>query len=370
MIDPIAKLRSPVGTLISAYVSRRPPATRAALVELLKPLRNNANHERSQDKSIRADAERILELASRIETDTAPAAAIFASHHDGVFEYLPLTDSVDDVATIGPRPHLRPLRAQPRPMRVGALVADSSRARTYLMSGGGLHELGEELSADRGKDNYGGFAGYEEQRIRARADEVSAQLWRQAGRRLLEAHQDQPLELIVVGGHEEAFEAMDAQLHAYLQNLPQGRVLVDSHTVTRSELLDMMTQQVDNERRRREEELLEYLVAEVARGGGAVAGLADVLTACNAHAVDRLAVAGPFAKPGVLCDSCGWLGRTGMECPVCAAETFHVEDVVSAAMDATVEAGGRVDIVSVASQLDASGVGALLRFPVAGAGER
>lgn len=366
MIDPIAKLRSPAGTLISTYVNRRPPATRAALVDLLKPLRNHSNNERTFDKSIRSDTERIVELASRIESDSAPAAAIFASYTDAVFEYLPLTDSVVDVATIGPRPHLRPLRAQPRPMRVGVLVADSTRARTYVMSGGGFHELGEELSADRGKDNYGGFSGYDEQRIRARADEVSAQLWRQAGRRLLEAHQDQPLELLVLGGHEESFDAMAGQLHTYLQNLPQGRVLVDPHTVTRPELLDLVTGRVEGERRRREEELLESLLAEVGRGGDAVAGLSDVLEACNAHAVDRLAVAGPFAKPGVLCDACGWLGRTGPECPVCSSGTFFVEDVVSAAMDATVEAGGRVDIVSVASRLDASGVGALLRFPVLG----
>ncbi len=364
MIDPIAKLHSPTGSLVSVYVSRRPPATRAALVDMLKPMRNS-HLARPIDKSIRADAERIVELAGRIEADTAPAAAVFASHCDGIFEYLPLTGHVDDIAAVGPRPHLRPLRAQPRPMRVGVLVADSSRARTYLMTGGGFHELGEEMTADRGKDNYGGFAGYEEQRNRSRADEISTHLWRDAGRRLFEAHQDQPLEMLAVGGHEEAFDAMACQLHAYLQDLPQGRIVLDPHTLTRSELIEMVGEEMQLERTRRQEELLGRVLAEVARGGEAVSGLADVLGACNAHAVGHLVVAGPYAKPGVICDACGWLSRTGAECPVCGSETFEIDDVVSAAMDATVEAGGKVDIVSVASPLDASGVGALLRFRLA-----
>lgn len=367
MIDPIAKLHSPTGALISVYVNRRPQSTRAALVDLVKPLRNS-HRPRPVEKSIRSDGERIVDLAGRIETDSAPAAAIFASHAEGVFEYLPLTSPVDDVAMVGPRPHLRPLRAQPRPMRVGILVADSGRARTYLMSGGGFHELGEELTADRGKDNYGGFAGYEEQRIRSRADEVSTHLWREAGRRLLEAHQDQPLEVVVVGGHEEAFDAMASQLHTYLQDLPQGRIVVDPHTLTRAELIAMVEKEVSAQRTLREEATLGRLLAEVGRGGEAVVGLSGALAACNAHAVDHLVVAGPYSKPGVICDSCGWLSRTGAECPVCGAGTFEIGDVVSAAMDATIEAGGRVDIVSVASPLDASGVGALLRFRVDAAG--
>lgn len=361
MIDPIAKLHSPIGSLVSVYVARRPQATRAALVDLLKPLRNS-HSDHAVEKSIRVDAERITDLAARIEVEQAPAVAIFASHADGIFEYLPLTAPVDDVASVGPRPLMRPLRAQPRPLRVGVLVADSSRARTYLMSGGTLHELEEELIADRGKDNYGGFAGYEEHRIRSRADEVSTHLWREAGRRLLEAHQDQPLDLFVIAGHEEGFDPIADQMHTYLRRLPQGRMVVDPHALTRAELVQMVEGAVATERERRAHELLDRLLTAVATDGDAVAGLSDVLAACNAHAVDHLVVAGPFAKPGVVCDACGWLGRIESECPVCAAPTFAVDDVVSAAMDTTVESGGKVDIVSVAGPLDASGVGALLRF--------
>lgn len=361
MIDPIAKLHSPTGSLISLYVNRRPPATRAAVVDLLRPL-HGSRADNGMIKSLRVDADRIMELVPRIEAATAPAVAVFASHRDGIFEFLPLTHSVEETATVGPRPFLRPLRAQPRPMRAGVIVADSSRARTYLIAGGGFHEIGEEMTVDRGKDNYGGFAGYEEQRNRARADDASSHLWRQAGRRLLEAHQDQPLELVVIAGHEEDFDPIAAELHTYIRRLPQSRITVDIRTLSGSDLTNLVSDQIEAERTRRSMDLLAHLLAETESGGDAVSGLARVLEACNAHSIERMVVAGPFAKPGVTCDGCGWLGRSEADCPICRSSTFAVDDVVSAAMDATVEAGGKVDIVTVASRLDADGVGALLRF--------
>ncbi|CAN5828923.1 hypothetical protein BH23ACT5_BH23ACT5_17140 [soil metagenome] len=359
MIDPIAKLHSPTGALMSVYVNRRPPATRAALIDLLRPLRQN------EGKAARVDAAHILEQSARIDTETAPAVAMFASHADGIFEVLPLTDLVAEVAAIGPRPHLRPLRAHPHPLRVGVLIADAALAQTYISTGGGFHEIGEELTTDPGKPNFAGFAGYEEHRTRARAGELSTRLWKQAGRRLLEVHQDQPLDLMVLGGHDEALDGIAGQLHSYLVALPQGRIVVDPRTLTRSDLTAAVATEIQKARTDRSRVQVEQLVSEIDRKRLAVSGLSPVLAACNARAVEQLIVAGQFAKPGVVCDGCGWLARSGIECPVCAATVFQCHDVVAAAMDATVEAGGKVDIASVASRLDATGIGARLRFSFA-----
>lgn len=363
MIDPIAKLHSPAGTLLSVYVNRIAPATRAALVDLLKSLRS-VSRGRSHDKAIRADADRIIELAGRIDSDSAPAAAIFASHNDGIFEYLPLAGPVENIAVIGPRPLLRPLRAQPRPIRAGVIVADTTRARTYLSSGGVLSEVGVELETDPAKENYGGFHGREEHRARARADEISTKLWRQAGRRLLDIHQDQPLEMLVIASHESHSDLIADQLHPYLKDLPRSRLPLDARGLAGAELAGQVAGAISARRAAADREMLERLVGGVDAGAGAVSGLAAVLDATNTHAVDHLVVAGPYAKEGVLCDACGWLGRTGSVCPVCGSGLFEVADVVSAAMDATIEAGGRVSIVAEASRLDAVGVGAFTRFTV------
>jgi hypothetical protein len=42
---------------------------------------------------------------------------------------------------------------------------------------------------------------------------------------------------------------------------------------------------------------------------------------------------------------------------------FEVDDIVAAAMEATVDAGGHTQQILVSSPLDAHGVGALTRFP-------
>jgi Bacterial archaeo-eukaryotic release factor family 10 len=359
--EAIASLHSPAGTLVSAYVNRRPSATRAELVDMLKPLRE-VDRDRSAEKAVRADTERLVGLAPRIETEDARAAAVFMSGADGIFEYLPLDCPVEPVASVGPRPYLRPLRSRPRPMRTGVIVAETARARVFERDDAGMSELGDELVADVGKDNFAGFAGYEEHRIRARAEAVAAKMWREAGRRLLEAHRAQPFDLIVVGGHEESLESVAGQLHPYLRSLPQGRVIVDPHTLSISELGGLVADQVAAVRRGRIERLLADFLGEVGRDGQAVAGVAPVLAACNAHAVARLLVAGPFSKPGVVCDACRWLARTGSNCDICGGALYAVHDVVAEAMEVTLEAGGEVEVVDIASPLDADGVGAMLRF--------
>lgn len=361
MIDPIAKFHSPGGTLISVYVNRRMPGTRALLVDLLRQIQDRPR-DRTAEKVVRADVARLVDHASKIESEQAPAVAMFISGSDGIFEYLPLTHGVDPVASVGPRPMLRPLRSRQRPLRVGVVVADTTTAKTFVSAGESFREVGDVLTTDPGKDNFGGFAGYEEHRIRGRADEMAAKLWRDAGKRLLDIHQDQPFDLMVVGGHDEHLDAVLGQFHPYLKALPAGRMVVDSHTATEHDLAGQVARCVDEERSRRSQELLDQLLSVRDRGGDAVSGLADVLQASNAHAIDQLVVAGPFSKPGVICDSCGWLGRMAGECPVCTGEVFELDDVVSAVMDATVEAGGRVNVVDLASRLDVDGVGALLRF--------
>jgi peptide chain release factor subunit 1 len=99
-------------------------------------------------------------------------------------------------------------------------------------------------------------------------------------------------------------------------------------------------------------------------GGAAVLGLSDVLKAANARAIDRLIVAGSYAKEGAVCDGCGWLSRNGSECPVCGSQTRRTDDVVDEIIEATIGESGDVLQVSIASPLDQQAIGAVLRFPL------
>ncbi len=365
LADPIAGLRSGVGALITIYLDRPDPGGMAALLsDLLKPVREEADQIGGfVRKSVRADAERIHELAERLEGDVAPAYAIFASDADGLFVLQPLTYSVPNTSTLGPRPYLRPLRAAPRPLRAGVIVGDRASARIFI----GTDDLVEELAAfsvDIGKANYGGFGGYEEHNVRAHAGEEANRMWKEAGAELLERHLDRPFDYLVVGAHEGTLEEIGRTLHPYLAQLQRATFSASPHTLTPASLRSQIGEFQVEMQRRREAALAERVCSTALAGGLGVLGLNATLRACNAQAVESLVVAGPFTMPGVICNQCGFLARTGDVCPISSDPMFPVDDVVAAAMDATVGSGGSVHQIEVASPLDVDGVGALTRFRV------
>ena len=339
------------------------PSTIAGLH--LKPLRAAADErERSVAKELKAICDRVHDLAPRIDAEPAPAVAVFASAD--AFEYLPLRVQVWDVATVGPRPYLRPLRALPDPLHVGVVVADRERAYVFDTEDGEVESLGEPIEADRGKDNFGGFSGYEEHRVRGRAQEETARMLEEAASVLFEHHRHRPFDMLALGGHTETLEELIPHLHAYLRELPLHRFVVDPHTMTPAIIKRHVTAGVEAYRRSQEEAVVEDVLARLGSGDGAVAGTSGVLKATNARAVERLVVTGRFERPGVLCDACGCLGRNGDTCPVCGASLFEAADVLGPAMEAVLAAGGEAFQVSVASPLDVHGAAATLRFPVSG----
>ncbi|HEY6629117.1 MAG TPA: hypothetical protein VI193_09070 [Acidimicrobiia bacterium] len=363
--DPIAGLRSGVGALITIYLNRPGPGGMAALLtDLLKPVRDEAERIGGfVRKSVRADATRIHELANQLEGDVAPAFAIFAADVDGLFVLQPLAYSVPNVSTLGPRPYLRPLRAAPRPLRAGIIVADRASARIFI----GSDDLVEELAAysvDIGKPNYGGFGGYEEHNARAHAGEETNRMWKEAGAALLERHLDRSFDYLAVGAQEGSAEEIGRTLHPYLARLHRATFRASPHTLTPASLRSHIAELQLEMRHQQEAELAERVCSTALGGGLAVLGLTGTLRACNAQSVESLVVAGPFTMPGVICNQCGFLARTGDVCPISSDPMFPVEDVVAAAMDATVGSGGTVRQIEVASPLDVEGIGALTRFPV------
>lgn len=364
--DRIAGLRSHSGSLISLYASRPSPGGFPALLsELSKSLRERSESmSRAVQKSVRNDTERIHGLAGQLEMGADPGYAIFVSDLDGIFVLEALGQPPPDLATLGPRPYLRPLRAAPRSVRSGVLVADNTLARTFTAVEGMVEELTAPIGVDVGNRSWGGFSGYEEQHVRARADETTAKLWREAGDRLLDRHMDRPFDYLAIGGLEETLDEIGRTLHPYLARLPRATFVANPQTMTMPRLRSEIVAMDLDMRSQRHTALAGRLCETAWSGGNAVLGLQDALDAANTQAVETLVVAGPFARPGALCDSCGFMARVGERCPVCRQPLFPVDDVVGALMEAVVSAGGTVSELAVASPLDQHGVGALTRFPV------
>lgn len=364
-ISSLSRLRSDQGALVSLYLNRPPGPAASALSDVLKTVRASAERmERAAAVSVKADADRIAALAARMDADPAASFVVFASQTDGIFEYLTSKSPVWDHASVGRRPYLRPLRAMPRPLRAGVIVADRRQARVFVSENGDLVQVGDVIEGAPGKANYGGWHGLEEHRVRSRADEEASRVWGTAATRLFEEHQRKAFDLVGVGGHHPTNGELVAALHPYLRALPGVELVVDPHTMTAAVLKGMVDAKVAEVRGDGERRLVERVLEAMGAGVPAARGTADVLAGVNARAVHQLIVTGPFSKPGVSCPGCGWLGRTGAECPVCGSPLDEVDDVIADAIEAVLAAGGTVDQVSYASSLDADGVVALLRFPV------
>jgi rubrerythrin len=368
--DPIAMLRSPEGALMSIYLDRPSPGGFTALIsDLGRQVKQAAvRRGREVEKSVDTDLRRLRSMAEQFESEATPAYALFASSLNGIWELRSLAHQPSPIAVLGSRPYLRPLRAVPRPIRTAILVADRSQARLFVGYDGEIEEICDPLTADIGKSNYGGFSGYAEHGVRARAQAVAARLWKEGGDILLERHQETAFDLLLVGGLEEAIEDVRAELHPYLRDLPHASFTVNPADVATGRLKDELAAQRVEFRRRRESSLVEEVLSAAARSDGGLLGLGPALDAVNAQGVADLIVAGEFARPGTMCPSCGYLDRADENCPVCGNAMQGVEDVISAAMDATVSSGGRVHQLMIGSALDHHGVGALTRFQIAAAG--
>jgi peptide subunit release factor 1 (eRF1) len=151
-------------------------------------------------------------------------------------------------------------------------------------------------------------------------------------------------------------------LHPYLDRLPRTTFHQGPQTVSIPGLRAELAGRADEVRRQNENDLAGRVCDTALSDGQGVLGLTEVLAACNAQAIDTLVVAGDFRRAGAMCDNCGFLARSGTVCPVCGSPMFQVDDIVGAAMEATVRAGGRTHQLVVSSPLDGYGIGALTRF--------
>lgn len=362
-IRPLAELDSPNGSLISLYVDRTSGPSTTVVNELTKTLKAESDEaERTAALSLREDIEQIKRIAATADTTGAPAWMVFASTADGILVHETLGSRVPSSVSVGHRPYLRPLRALPDPIETVLFVVERPKV-VVLRIGGAVERLGS-FESDVGKPDYGGFQGYEEARASRRADEETLRLWKEAISTALDAHQDDPFDLVVIAGHKHDLDPFADHLHSYLEELPIEKIVVDPRTAKESDLTQRVRELEPGVARARDESTIRSVLEAAYQGRPVARGTAAVLTAANLGAVDHLVVAGPFAKTGVRCPGCGWLARTGEQCPSCEGAYERVHDVVGAAIERVLEHSGTCDQVRVASALDVDGVAALLRFPL------
>jgi peptide chain release factor subunit 1 len=363
MVSPSVPILSVYINLFPERLERRslPPRLHGILAPMVE-LAESGQLGHGGSKSLRHSIERVQEATASLETLLDPSIALFVCDELGLDQRLSLPRRVWDCAVAGPQAYLRPLQATLDEFRkVAAVVVDSRRAEILVFHMGETlaHQVveAEELR----KSNLAGWYGLDEYRNRGHAEEVRHQLFREVAERLYRLQRDQGVELVLVGGHRDATEALFHFLDRRTQAITETFV-VDVHTLTRPLLAKTVSGLEEDYERREEGREVEEVYALAAAGGRAVVGVDPVLREAGRHAISELLVHDGAAVEGVTCPGCGSLFRSGLVCRVCGGETKAVPDLFEDVTRAVIDAGGTVEHVMAETRLAEDLVAARLRF--------
>ncbi|MCU1490370.1 MAG: hypothetical protein JWM85_1775 [Acidimicrobiaceae bacterium] len=338
----------------------------AKLKDLAKPIRERAaSHELAHEvrASLTADADRLLELEALTTKMQGRTLALFRCGLHSFEEAVVLPGGLGDRVEMDATAYIRPLvEVQDEAHRYAVVVVDRERATLFSFYLGALEAQERELGQALRNPSYA--AGDKEYGVHHKVEELAKRHYRDTANDLSHFVQEEGIELIVVGGHEETVSAFIGELSNELRDKVVGSFVIDPRTSTPGKIREAAERVVDGYERREEERLVIQALDQVgARGLGAL-GLEWCLLAANERAIDRLLVDATATAPGRVCDSCGWLGVHGEECPIDGSKTRKVEDVIDEMVALVLDSSGHVEHVHADTALHDHLVAALLRFPV------
>jgi peptide chain release factor subunit 1 len=378
-IDRITRFHGGDLPVVSAYLGLdadrrdlRSSSTRvSSLLNGLRPMTKDASLDREARRSLRADVERIETELAEGRPNTG-AVAVFSCSGRGFYEEIRLPRRVRDRIQVDATPWVRPLLAVLDEFhRTCVLVVDTKTARLWELYQGEISERGqlteENVLIDQPplrKLDYGGWGGWEEQRVHNKTGEVSKKHFRRVATMLDDLHRRGGFELLVIGGHEHEIPVFQEFLPHSLRGSVAGTFTVDPNTATLADVRKSAEVIVDRYERDEDQRWVTEVLDKVAAGGLAAAGLEPCLWAGSVAAIQRLLVHDDITAQGVVCDESGWLGETGDTCPLCGKPTRPTEDVVDELSQAVIDSGGTVEHVLADTRLQDQLVVADLRFPL------
>lgn len=374
----LAETRSAQGKVLSVFINldprefATPPARATEISSVLdaaaRTIRDAGDLTQDERAALESDLERVrTAMRNGVDTKEARALAVFASQPAGLFEILKLPRPVEHKVAIGETPCVEPLAQIGTGELWWLVLVDRKHARLLAGTVDGLVELwrheddvlGRVDSARHDQD------GRSEKRYeRGVEKEVDVHL-RGVASELARRLRDVRVAGILLGGPKETTGQLESLLHADVAKCVKGRVDVDVWNSGADAVLTAARPVLDELTARRDAELLAKIDEGLGKGGRAVSGLGDVLTAVHERRLDTLVIQEGFSAKGTRCPQCGWMGvSAGGQCPADGTMTDVVDNIVEAAVGRAFGQDARVRYLAVdneAIELKGS-IAALLRF--------
>ncbi len=374
----LAETRSAQGKVLSVFINldprefATPPARATEISSVLdaaaRTIRDADDLTPDERRALDADLERVrTAMRNGVDAKEARALAVFASQPAGLFEILKLPRPVDHKVAIGETPCVEPLA------RIGTgelwwlVLVDRKHARLLAGTVDGLVELWRHEDDVLGRvdsDRHDQDGRSEKRYERGVEKEVDVHL-RGVASELARRLRDVRVAGILVGGPKETTGQLASLLHADVAKCVKGHVDVDVWNSGADAVLAAARPVLDDLTARRDAELLAKVDEGLGKGGRAVSGLGDVLTAVHERRIDTLVIQEGFTAKGTRCPQCGWMGvSAGGQCPADGTMTDVVDNIVEAAVGRAFGQDARVRYLPVDDEaIEMKGsIAAVLRF--------
>ncbi len=310
-------------------------------------------------RSVEADTEAISRWVRRdFDRSDVRGLGLFASG-GGIFETVQVALGVRNIARVDDRPYVVPLEVLlGRLHRIGLVHIERDKARIFRYQLGRIEESYAISSDVRGQHQKGGWS---QLRYANTIEHELLHHMKDVGEVLLDLHEDEPFECLVVAGpHQEAVEFI-RRLHPYLKERLHGDPISMpaelNMEILKATFADVEQQLVSGRRA----ELLQRLAAAHGVAEKAARGIRHVLEAVNSHRVEVLFVVEGAGIPGYR-SATGALALHASDAAAYGGEVEPVEDLIDECIDAAVRSGAHIEFFRDETRLDGHPIAALLRF--------
>ena len=297
------------------------------------------------------------------------SVAIFSSEPEGYFKAFPLAVPLRSRVRVGDRPNVKPLADLLDSYGgYGVAVVDKIGARLFYFHLGELREqegvMGEIVrhtkrgggSAAAGRR--GGTAGQTDY-----TDEVADRNIKDAVDFATHFFAENNVRRVLIGGTQDNVALFRNELPKSWQSLVVGTFNISMNAST-NEVQARAMEIGQHAEERREQQLVELVITNAAKGRGAVVQLDDTLKAVHEGRVQTLLYQDGFRASGYRCLSCGFVSAVELEfCPYCGGACEQIPDVVDLAVRKVMQTGGEVEVLHqgvAAGKLNQ--IGAVLRY--------
>ncbi len=319
--------------------------------------------------SLPEDVETIERYFQREYDWAGKGVALFSCKPQGFFRSYPLAVPVPDLVHVSDRPSVRVLADLLDSFGgYGVVIIDKQGARVFSFHLGELREqegmLGDPVKrtkhggASAVPGGRGGVAGQARHQ-----EEVVDRNMKEAVEFAVDFFEANHVRRILICGTDDNVAQYRTFLPKAWQSLVVGTFPI-AMGVGHVDVLEKAMQVGLAAELKREEQVIDQLITQSAKGSGAVIGLEDTLTAVNEGRVSTLVALQGYGQPAYRCNQCRYLFEEEHQpCPNCGGEVRAIPDAIDVAVGRTMRQGGDVEVVHANPQLELSGkVGAFLRY--------